>query len=90
MKILTLFKYCDILVFYMKVKPFGNKDIFRVVFTLILTFLVAVFVAPVAPWILSLTIGVLIYTLSLELLKFYLGLKNLRKKKFKIATIQDV
>ena len=71
----------------MKIHPFGNRDIFRIILTLILTFLVGVFVSPRASWVLILAVGVLIYTLSLELLKFYIGINHLRKKKFEINTI---
>ncbi len=72
----------------MKIKPFGTRDIIRIVITLIITLLVGIFVAPIQSWVLILAIGVLIYTLLLELIKFYAGLKNLRKKKFEVATIQ--
>lgn len=71
----------------MKIRPFGTRDIIRIIVTLIITVLVGVFVTPVASWMLILAVGVLAYTLFLELLKFYLGIHNLRKKKFEIATI---
>ena len=71
----------------MKIRPFGTRDIIRIIVTLIITVLVGVFVTPVASWMLVLAVGVLVYTLFLELLKLYLGIRNLRKKKFEIATI---
>ncbi len=69
----------------MEVKPFGLKDIFRIVTTLIIVILVGIFVAPRAPWILILAVFTLIYVLILEFIKYYLGMKYLRKKKFRLA-----
>lgn len=66
----------------MEVLPFGTKDIIRIVITLVVVLFVGIFVAPNAPWILYLSIAVLFYTLFLEFVKYYLGLIQLRQKKF--------
>ncbi len=68
----------------MKVKPFGVKDIFRIVITLIIVILVGVFVAPRAQWVLILSIFVLVYVLILEFIKYYLGMRYLKKKKYQL------
>ncbi len=68
----------------MEVKPFGSKDIFRIVTTLIIVILVSIFVAPRAQWILILAILTLVYVLVLEFIKYYLGMKYLKKKKFRL------
>ena len=66
----------------MEVKPFGTRDVFRIVVTLIVVILVGVFVASIEPWILNLALFTLAYVLILEVLKYYLGMKQLKKKKF--------
>ena len=58
----------------------GIMDILRMASILILTILVGIFVAPVAPWVLWLSIFASFYVFSLEFLKFYLGIKKLRSK----------
>jgi hypothetical protein len=72
----------------MELKPFGNKDILRIVITFIVVLLVIFFVTPYSQWIVIGAIGVLIYTLILEFVKYYLGLKEIGKKKFEIATLK--
>jgi len=72
------------------VKNLGIKDILRIVITLIITFLVGVFVAPVAIWVFILALCVLIYTLALEIAKYYIGIKNLKKKSFEPAILDEL
>jgi len=72
----------------MKLKPFGTRDIWRIIITFAIVILIAIFVTKYSIWVLIGAIGVLVYTLVLEFIKFYLGLKNLKEKKFEIATIQ--
>ncbi|MDD5239722.1 MAG: hypothetical protein PHH61_04675 [Candidatus Nanoarchaeia archaeon] len=47
---------------------------------LVLTVLVGLFVAPKAPWVLGVSVFGCFYVFGLEFLKFYIGLKQLRKK----------
>ncbi|MCD6576023.1 MAG: hypothetical protein J7K73_02595 [Nanoarchaeota archaeon] len=72
----------------MKLKPFGGWDVVRILITFIVVVLVVIFVTPYSPYIVLGALGLLIYTLILEFIKFYLGLKELRKEKFEIATIR--
>ena len=68
----------------MEVEPFGGKDIFRIVTTLIVVILVGIFVAPRAPWVLSLALLTLAYILTLEYVKYHSGMKQLKKKKYRL------
>jgi hypothetical protein len=65
----------------------GYYDIFRIVSLLLLTIFVGFIVEPVAPWVFWIAIFGNFYIVSLEFLKFYVGLKELRsgqKKEFVI------
>ena len=72
----------------MNLKPFGNRDILRILITFIVVTLVIIFVTPYSQWIVLGAIGVLIYTLVLEFIKYYLGIKQLKQKKFEIVTLK--
>jgi len=65
----------------------GYFDIFRIVSILLLTVFVAFIVAPAAPWVLWIAIFGNFYIISLELLKFYIGLKELRSGRQKELVI---
>ena len=58
----------------------GFMDVLRMSSILLLTILVAVFVAPVAPWILWLSVFACFYIFGLEFIKFYFGMKKLNSK----------
>ncbi len=72
----------------MKLKPFGTKDIIRILITFAVVILVIFFVNPYSQWIVFGALGLLVYTLVLEFVKFYLGVKDLRTKKYEIATLK--
>ena len=72
----------------MKLKPFGNKDILRIVITFIVVISVAIFVTPYSQWVVLGALGLLTYTLVLEFIKYYIGIKQLKQKKFEIATLK--
>ena len=61
----------------MKVEPFGAIDVFRTITLLILAIFVGVFVAPVAPWVLTLAVSVFVIILMLEIIKYFLRKKKL-------------
>ena len=58
----------------------GFMDIVRMSSILVLTIIVGIFVAPLAPWVLYLSVFACFYVYGLEFLKFYIGLKKLRGK----------
>lgn len=58
----------------------GFMDVLRMSSVLILTILVGIFVAPIAPWVLWISVFACFYVFGLEFLKFYLGIKKLRAK----------
>lgn len=73
----------------MKFGAWSFIDMFRILFTLLITVLVAFFIAPIAPWILWLAVFANFYIVSLELVKYYLGIKEMRSKKQKPLVIRE-
>ena len=65
----------------------GLMDVFRLLITLLLTVFVAFIVAPIAPWVLWIAIFTSFYTVTLELLKFYVGIKEMRSNRQKELVI---
>ena len=65
----------------------GYVDILRLLVTLVLTVFVAFIIAPIAPWVLWIAVFTNFYTVTLELLKFYLGIKEMHSDRQKSLVI---